>query len=77
MSETETFLVARNKRTAFYEVHQAGCRHLIAPHLDVMAGEYEAASGADVKAAFEDENEDCHAKLGPCAKARKREATDA
>src|SRR3954452_21705818 len=66
-----TFTVARNERTSLYEVHLAGCRHLIAAHLDVMAGEYEAATGAAVKAEFDADNEDCVAKLGPCAKAPK------
>jgi hypothetical protein len=66
-AEMKTWTIARNEKTSLYEIHAAGCKHLIAKHLEVMS-DYEAATGAALKETFEARNEDCFAKLGPCAK---------
>jgi hypothetical protein len=64
---TARWTVACNGRTSFYEVHAAGCRHLMAAHLDIMYTA-EAESGKAEQKRFNEGNEGCIAKLGPCAR---------
>lgn len=64
-----SYVIARNERTTLYEIHVAGCKHLISRHLEQCARvEGVDMSAADLAAEFERENEDCLTKLGPCAK---------
>lgn len=63
------FMVLRNERTSFYEVHVEGCAHKMARHQERMSGSYEAETGQQVAVEFEEGNEGCLAVLGPCAKA--------
>lgn len=62
------FQVAFNEKSTVYQVHVAGCFHLKAAHMEVMAGEYEAETGKQVAVEFMAGNEGCLAALGPCAK---------
>jgi len=66
---TSTYTIAHNGRTSFYEVHVAGCKHLISSHLKVMS-DREAESGLVAAADFEAGNEGCISTLGPCAAER-------
>lgn len=63
------FMVMRNARTSFYEVHVDGCAHKMTRHMEPMAGSYELQTGQQVAVEFEAANEGCLAALGPCAKA--------
>lgn len=62
------YQIAQNEKNSMYEVHVAGCKHLIASHMEICYGMYEAATGAEVVAEFNANNEGCIAKSGPCAK---------
>ncbi len=66
-----TYRIARNSKTTLYEVHADGCKHLIAPHFDNVSSPVAGTSGQTVAADFEARNDDCYAKIGPCAKAAK------
>lgn len=72
MTERQRYEIAFNARTTLYEIHRAGCTHLISKHLEVT-GSIEATSGEDAARTFEAQNDGCLAKLGPCAKARREE----
>jgi hypothetical protein len=61
------FTVARNSRTSLYEVHTAGCAHLISKHLEV-GGTFDAENAAEFAAAYEAGNDGILTTLGPCAK---------
>lgn len=60
--------VARNDKTSLYEVHVTGCFHLQAPHMEPMYSSTDFAHPAELVADFENGNEGCYAKLGPCAR---------
>lgn len=67
---TPEWTVAYNERKSTYEVHAKGCKHLMAPHLDVMHGTYQFPTGQEAALDFEAGNEDCFANLGPCARGK-------
>lgn len=65
----ESFQVAVNERTSFYEVHKSGCKHLISGHLEPLF-ETTGESGEQVARDFESRNDGCLTKLAPCARTR-------
>jgi hypothetical protein len=67
MTNDKTFRIAFNEKTTLYEVHLAGCKHLISRHL-VGCATVTAASGSEAGAHFESRNEECLTKTGPCAR---------
>jgi hypothetical protein len=64
----DKWTIARNDKTSFYEVHAAGCKHLIASYIEPMGPAYDG-NPADIAADFNASNDGCIALLGPCAKA--------
>lgn len=62
------FRLAYNERKAVYEIHREGCRHLKAPHLDLMVGTYTQDNAKAVRDHVESHNDDVHALIGPCAR---------
>lgn len=65
----KAFTIVRNQRTTLYDVHAAGCKHLMAGHLD-QGFTVQAPSGAAAGQAFQDRNDDCYTNLAPCAKGK-------
>lgn len=59
------FKIARNNRTTLYEVHASGCKHTASARFDYFVMK-RGETGAEVAAKFEEENEGCATKLGPC-----------
>ena len=66
-AKVNTYTIAYNHKTSIYDIHRAGCRHLIAATNDVVCYE-NSINAAELAAKFERENDDCLTKLAPCAK---------